>query len=41
MVIQERLDFVNGWIVNGHPAVYWVSGFFFPQVCVFVVSVRV
>ena len=29
--LEARLEFVNGWIGGGHPAVYWISGFFFPQ----------
>ena len=29
--LEARLDFINSWIANGHPAVYWISGFFFPQ----------
>ena len=32
--IQEFLDrigFIRGWIANGKPALYWFSGFFFPQ----------
>lgn len=28
---NERIDFLNNWIANGTPIVYWMSGFFFPQ----------
>ena len=28
---NKRIDFLNDWIKNGTPKVYWVSGFFFPQ----------
>lgn len=28
----DRLAFIGGWVANGAPPVYWVSGFFFPQV---------
>ena len=27
-----RTQFVRGWVDGGMPAVYWISGFFFPQV---------
>jgi len=29
--LVERLAFIGGWVAHGTPAVYWVSGFFFPQ----------
>lgn len=29
--LLERLAFVRKWIDDGIPAVYWISGFFFPQ----------
>jgi dynein heavy chain len=28
---QARLGFIRSWISDGHPPVYWISGFFFPQ----------
>jgi dynein heavy chain len=29
--LQARLDFLTDWEHNGHPATYWVSGFYFTQ----------
>jgi dynein heavy chain len=28
---NKRIDFLNEWITGGTPAIFWVSGFFFPQ----------
>lgn len=28
---NNRIDFLMAWIEKGTPAVYWISGFFFPQ----------
>lgn len=30
--LLERLSFIKTWVTDGTPAVYWISGFFFPQV---------
>ena len=30
--LVERTRFIADWIEKGTPAVYWISGFFFPQV---------
>jgi len=29
--LNERITFLTGWINDGMPAAYWISGFFFPQ----------
>jgi dynein heavy chain len=30
--LEKRLHFVNFWIQQSTPVVFWISGFFFPQV---------
>ena len=29
--LVKRMEFMNTWIANGTPIVYWISGLFFPQ----------
>lgn len=29
--LNDRIKFICGWIDNGSPAAFWLSGFFFPQ----------
>lgn len=31
--VMYRIDFIRDWIEKGIPAVFWISGFYFPQVC--------
>eukprot|EP00752_Nemacystus_decipiens_P010663 g9495.t1 len=29
--VMQRIDFMRNWIEKGIPAVFWISGFYFPQ----------
>ncbi|KAJ3368393.1 Dynein heavy chain 1, axonemal [Kappamyces sp. JEL0680] len=29
--LVQRCDFIQKWVTNGIPNIYWISGFFFPQ----------
>merc|ERR1711998_183623 len=29
--LMQRLEFINTWIAEGIPKVFWISGFYFPQ----------
>ena len=29
--LKKRIEFIQQWLVNGHPIVYWMSGLFYPQ----------
>lgn len=29
--LVKRVEFFNGWYINGSPTQYWLSGLFFPQ----------
>src|SRR3569833_1248063 len=29
--LNQRVEFMRNWLKNGHPATYWLSGFFFPH----------
>jgi dynein heavy chain len=29
--LNRRVAFMSNWLMNGNPACYWISGFFYPQ----------
>ncbi len=29
----QRMEFMETWVTEGQPSVFWLPGFFFPQVC--------
>mgnify|MGYP000067473068 CR=1 FL=1 len=29
--LVARVEFIGNWVANGKPALYWISGFYFPQ----------
>jgi len=29
--LYARIDFIRGWLINGQPICYWISGLYFPQ----------
>ncbi len=29
--LLERIEFMRGWLANGHPTSFWISGMFYPQ----------
>lgn len=31
--LRERVRFMRDWLEKGPPKTFWISGFFFPQVC--------
>lgn len=31
---HARIVFMRDWLQHGQPSVFWMSGFFFPQVCI-------
>jgi dynein heavy chain len=29
--LLERVEFMEMWLLEGHPNTFWISGFYFPQ----------